>query len=154
MSAKSKIVFATVNFGCLVYTLFAPSKITFFAIVPTIVSGMSWLFVAQEGASIRRPEQYAYVLLYAFSATICILLGLFTDVTSISVGHYTLKGKDDIAIFAGKSFEYWPVAISILISVSILVFAEAWNDVKNSLSPQYIDEPLATKIKEEVKYIN
>lgn len=155
MSGKAKIVFAGINLLCFVYTLIAPSAITFFAILPTIIGGMSWLFASQEENSLRQPVQYWYIILYVLDAAMCLLLGLTTEIglKDNQAGHYVLTVKNDIMLFANKSAEYWPFALAIAVSVFLLIGAETWNDLRNSMQKVKPCSPLPKKIKEEIKNI-
>lgn len=153
MSAKAKIVFAGVNLLCFVYTLTAPSQITFFAVVPTIMSGMSWLFASQGEINLRRPVQYSYIILYVIAAAICLLLGLSTEITLLQgeIGHYVLRFKEDIMLLANKTFEYWPVAILIAIAVFGLIIAEVKNDIKTTFTVPEPTISIARKVKIETQ---
>lgn len=155
MSAKAKIVFAGVNLLCFVYTLITPSQITFFAVVPTIMGGMSWLFASQEENRIRQPVQYWYISFYVFNAVVCLLLGLTTEIQLCNgeAGHYILKVNKDIMLLANKTTAYWPFALAIAMSVFVLIFAETWNDISNSFKKENSTIPLTQKINTEIQDI-
>ena len=127
MRVLIRIILSVINFGCLFVTLFYPSSVTFFALIPVIVVTVVWIFSEYSAKSIKHPFCTGFFMLScAILATVCAVLGLLTDIIqdSKAPNMYYIQFKPDVAVLGGCSFCYTVVGLVLLVSILIVMIID------------------------------
>ena len=147
MSFRIKLISATLNIVCMFHTLFFPSTYVMWALLPILITAVSWIFVTERLENLfERNLSVCSVVLGA----ICIFLGLSGSVVTVnddSVVRYLFCFHKEMIILGGINIPFWTIAVIYLVSFTFLFVCELIKSYRSEkYSLQEDEQPLCIKI--------
>lgn len=137
MSLRFKILLVGINIACFIATLFIPSAITPFALLPTLIAAMTWLFTSQSENVKQSKAAHWCVIIYTAIIVLCLLTGFLADLDAEDAvkGTYNFIIKSGVLLLGSRKISYIPFAIIVGVPTIILMVIEVIADFENQRKP-------------------
>lgn len=148
MSLRVKIVSATINIGCLLYTLFYPSPVTPVSLIPLVITAATWIFTFEPGRIQKHGAALnAFTVAAALTGLLCFLIGTMAtispDVARDPLSHYIVVFHPKTMALENKFFPYLLFALGTFILISALFIGEIW--YTGQITPADIHSPVLSE---------
>lgn len=155
MPLRFKVLLVGINIVCFVATLLIPSSVTPFAILPTIIAAMTWLFTSQTEDIKQNRTAHRCVIIYTIIIALCLLTGFLADLqTADSLkGVYYFVIKPGVLVIGNSVISYIPFAIIVGLPTIILMIIEVIADFESQRKYSKPGTPINQVFEQELEKI-
>ena len=156
MPLRFKVLLVGINIACFIATLLIPSSVTPFAILPTIIAAMTWLFTSQSADIKQNRTAHRCVIIYTVIIALCLLTGFLADLrTEDSIkGIYYFVIKPGVLVIGNSAISYIPFALIVGLPTMILMIIEVIADFESQRKYSKPGTPINKTFEQALEKIN